>query len=188
MAQSEKKKSHLKKIIIVIVLILILGAVGYLNYLLNTGSEPNASGIPSTPSATPSMSPDADSDVDVDLEALALSKTFFDDFRKERAASLEKEIQYLDAIINDKNTDKETLADAQQRKMELASSMETETTLEGLIKAKGFADAIVTISKGSVNVIVKTATLTQQQAAQIMDVVKRESGESGENIKIITRQ
>ncbi|MDP2892202.1 MAG: SpoIIIAH-like family protein [Bacillota bacterium] len=189
MVQQEKRKTSVKKIVIVIVLILVLGAVGYLNYALNTNSEPENSMPSPLPSAfQPSASPTGES-TDVDLEeALAASNTFFEDFRKEREATREKEIQYLDSIINDKNTDKETLADAQQRKIALTQAMETEMTIEGLIKAKGFEDAIVTLHKGSVNAVVKVKQLTQQQAAQIMDIVRRESGENGENIKIITRQ
>ncbi len=65
--------------------------------------------------------------------------------------------------------------------------MEKEVTIEGLLIAKGFTDAVVTLHEGSVNVVVDTAELTRQQAAQILDIVMRESGESSENIKIMPK-
>ena len=54
--------------------------------------------------------------------------------------------------------------------------METELVTEGLIKAKGFEDVIVTNSLSSVNVIVKSAELTKPQVAQIVDIVKLQTG------------
>jgi hypothetical protein len=41
------------------------------------------------------------------------------------------------------------------------------------------------VREGSVNVVVKTNQLTQQQAAQILDIVMAESGEAAANVKII---
>ena len=57
--------------------------------------------------------------------------------------------------------------------------------MEGLIKAKGFEDAIVTTSANNVNVIVKCAALESSQVAQIVQIVKEQTAKSIENIKII---
>ena len=62
--------------------------------------------------------------------------------------------------------------------------MEKELTIENLIKAKGFADAAVTFHYGSVNVVVDCTELTNEQVAQILDIVTRETGEPAANIKI----
>ena len=63
--------------------------------------------------------------------------------------------------------------------------METEFSIEKLIIAKGFSDAAVTFHKGAVNVVIEADELTSEQVAQILDIVKRESGEKAENIKIM---
>ena len=82
----------------------------------------------------------------------------------------QKEIGYLDAIISDKNSDQDTISDAQDQKLALVAAMEKEVTIEGLVKAKGFKDCVVTIQKGTVNVVVDNdEELTQEQAAQILE-------------------
>jgi len=116
---------------------------------------------------------------------IGASGSFFASFREQRESTRDKEIEYLDSIINDKNADAESKKDAQDQKIEIARQMEQELTVEGLIRAKGFSDAVVTIHSGSVNVVVKAESLTNAQAAQILDIVRRETGESAENIKII---
>jgi stage III sporulation protein AH len=193
MNQQENKKPTTKRVIIAVVLIVILALVGYLNYALNNSGEkpsasPEASGspMPSASDGTANLDPNT---TDADLQAaLASSQNFYKDFRSQRETNRTQEVVYLDSIINDKNTDKDTLADAQQTKIDLVGSMEMENKIEGLVKAKGFEDCLATVSKSSINVVVKTKQLTQQQAAQIMDIVKSESGEAVENIKIITRE
>ena len=63
--------------------------------------------------------------------------------------------------------------------------MEKELLIEGLLKAKGFEDAVITISDAAVNVIVKQKDLTKQQVAQVLEIVLREAGDiSAENVKI----
>ena len=58
--------------------------------------------------------------------------------------------------------------------------------MEGLIKAKGFDDAVVTIGSSYYNVIVKDdGTLGDDQVAQILSVIKSETGASANNVKII---
>ena len=64
--------------------------------------------------------------------------------------------------------------------------MEVELTVENLVRGKGFDDVIVSMHAGSVNVIVGADTLNDEQVAQILDIVLRETGESAENVKIST--
>ena len=52
---------------------------------------------------------------------------------------------------------------------------EKETATENLLAAKGFEDVVVTIVDDSVDVIVNAESLTEQQIAQIEDVVKRKT-------------
>jgi len=113
--------------------------------------------------------------------------SFFDSFRQERDETREQEIQYLNTII-EQGADEETLADAQEQKMSIVDSMEKEMTIESLLKAKGFADAAVTLHEGSVNVVLQAETLTDEQVAQVLDIILRETGESADNVKVTTAQ
>ena len=109
----------------------------------------------------------------------------FADFRTERERVRTQELTSIDSIINNENTDTQTLAEAQKMKLELTDTMEKELLIEGLLEAKGFEDAVITISDAAVNVIVKQKDLTKQQVAQVLEIVLREAGDiSAENVKI----
>ena len=113
--------------------------------------------------------------------------TFFDAYRSERDSVRTQELAYLDAIVA-QGGDESTLSDAQKQKMTLVSCMESELNTENLIRAKGFEEVIVSMHNGSVNVIVDADALTDEQVAQILDIVLRETGETAENIKVSTAQ
>ena len=51
---------------------------------------------------------------------------------------------------------------------------------------RGFGDALVTVSANSVNVVVHADTLSQAESAAILELVMRETGQSGANVKIMT--
>ena len=122
-----------------------------------------------------------------DAVAASAAANFFVSFRNDRETTREQEIAYLDAVIT-QGADADTLADAQQQKLAIVDSMEKELTIESLIKAKGFSDAAVTLHKGSVNVILAAETLSDEQVAQVLDIILRETGESADNVKISTAQ
>lgn len=123
-----------------------------------------------------------------EAEETSAGLNFYATFREERTLARNQEIEYLDSIIEDERTDAQTLKTAQEQKLDLVSAIEMETTVEGLIKAEGYADCVVTIRTGSVNVVVESAeSLTSAQAAQIFEIVRKETGEPSENIKIMPR-
>ncbi len=124
-----------------------------------------------------------------DPETAAVSATmgFFDSFRAERESTRAQEIAYIDTVI-EQGADEETMADAQQQKLAIVESMEKEMTIESLLKAKGFTDAAVTLHSGAVNVVLSAETLSDEQVAQVLDIIIRETGEKAENIKVTTAQ
>ena len=63
--------------------------------------------------------------------------------------------------------------------------MDTELVLEGLIKAAGFEDAVVTSSTENVNIIIKSASLTSEQVAKVLEIVTSETGKTASNVRII---
>ena len=118
-------------------------------------------------------------------EEAAETGSFITDYRSERNSVRAQEVAYLDSIIQNTATKQETLDEAQARKLELTDMMEKEVTVEGLLRAKGFSQAIVTLSPESVNVVVADASVTSQQAAQILQIVQNETGQPAQNVKII---
>lgn len=120
-----------------------------------------------------------------DVSTTSAKGSFFANYRIERENTRKKEIEVIREIVDNPNSDAEMKKEAQAQLLEIADNMEKELLIEGLIKAKGFEDTIVMMSKNSVNVIVNRSELKPEEVAQILDIVKRESGKSADSIKII---
>ena len=163
-----------KRVLTAVGLCLLLAAAVVTNILVNKGKgETEQTGIQNAPEVT-------------QVSAQGKPQTdFFAAYRDERDSVRTQELAYLDAIVA-QGADTETLSDAQQQKLELVNAMETELTVENLIRAKGFSDVIVSIHKGNISVVVGAETLNDEQVAQILDIVLRETGKSAENVKIST--
>ena len=61
---------------------------------------------------------------------------------------------------------------------------EKENAAETLLKAKGFVDPVVSITDGQVDVVVNAVSITDQERAQIEDIVKRKTEVGAEGIVI----
>ena len=153
--------SKRKKIVILATMFVLLVVTGYLNIVLNGG-------------ATTVTNSDN-----------VVTGNFFTTYRTDRQSTRDEEMAYYDAIIASATTSAEAKSTAELKKQELVATMETELVTEGLIKAKGFDDVIVTSSNSCVNVIVKSAALTSTEVAQIVSIVKEQTNASLDNIKII---
>ena len=163
-----------KRVLTAVGLCLLLAAAVVTNILVNKGKE--------TAKETGTQNAQAVSPVTAQGKTQA---DFFASYRDERDSVRTQELAYLDAIVA-QGADTETLSDAQRQKLELVNAMETELTVENLIRAKGFSDVIVSIHKGNISVVVGTETLNDEQVAQILDIVLRETGKNAENVKIST--
>ena len=103
-------------------------------------------------------------------------------FSEERARVRQMESSVLSTMAADEGT----RARARSELLTLTSRMETETTVEGVLRMRGFEDAVVTVSANSVNVVVRADALSQAESAAILELVMRETGQSGANVKIMT--
>ena len=149
------------KIIIITAMVLLLGVTGYLNVMLNNSVSNNGDDVQTTSS-------------------------YFQTYRSDRESTRDQEMLYYDAIIASESSSAEAIASAEEAKLSLIELMEQELVVEGLIKAKGFEDCVVTISGSNVNAVVKSAAeLTSTEVAQIVDIIQTQLSTSLENIKII---
>lgn len=149
------------KIIIITAMVLLLGVTCFLNVMLNNSVSSNNDNTTTTSS-------------------------YFQTYRSDRESTRDQEMLYYDAIIASESSSAEALASAEEAKLSLIELMEQELVVEGLIKAKGFEDCVVTISGSNVNAVVKSAAeLTSTEVAQIVDIIQTQLSTSLENIKII---
>ena len=149
------------KIIIITAMVLLLGVTCFLNVMLNNSVSSNNDNTTTTSS-------------------------YFQTYRSDRESTRDQEMLYYDAIIASESSSAEAIASAEEAKLSLIELMEQELVVEGLIKAKGFEDCVVTISGSNVNAVVKSAAeLTSTEVAQIVDIFQTQLSTSLENIKII---
>jgi stage III sporulation protein AH len=159
--EGKRMLSKKKKIFILSGMLILLVVTGYLNYALNKVDTETAT-------------------------TTTTSASFFTTYKTDRTTARDSELAILNEIIENQNVTTAEKAVAIQAKTELAQKIEKELILEGLIKAKGFEDAIVTIGSNYYNVIVKNAdALTSDEVAQILSVITSETGCLATNIKII---
>lgn len=158
-------------------LIIVLAGVGYLNFALGNNPERQTADNPDPSDIEGAMSAD-------DLAVMS-SKSYFYDYKTNRENVRETEVAYLDSIIASEVSDEDTVKDAQSQKIEIVRHMEAELTIEGLLMASGFEDAIVTVQTGSINVVIKKEQITKEEAAKVLEIVRKETGEPAQNIKVI---
>lgn len=121
-------------------------------------------------------------------EAVLASTTAGDDIlaaaklNREQVRAKSKET--LLEIINNSNIAEDQKQNAVTSMNEMALIAEKEAAAELLLEAKGFEGCVVSVTDGSVDVVVNEAELSETQRAQIEDIVKRKTEISGENIVI----
>jgi len=147
------------KILILSLMIVLLGVTGYLNIALNNSAKQTSTTTTTT--------------------------SYFTSYRNDRSSTRDQEILYYDAIIDSDSATTEAKNNAQESKLALIATMEKELAVEGLIKFQGFEDCVISIKDAKVNVIVKAATLTENEVAQISTIVREQLGTELKNIVII---
>ena len=106
-------------------------------------------------------------------------------FRLEREQLRARQEAELNDMIHSEATDAEAAAQARQQLLALMESAEAEQTIEGILQARGFSDPLVSVRGGAANVLIRGETLSQRESAVILELVMRETGLTGGNVKII---
>lgn len=190
-----------RKQIIVLGLVLVIIAVGILQY--NTGGvgesgnfmDPgdldiaDASADPEEiPGAAVYVKGEEDPEQAVNTSAGASSNAYsgyFAQARMERDKARSRQKEELKALAENGDTSNEATLLAQEKLMDVINRCETENTIETLIKQRGFDDALVYMSDSDyIDVIVKASSLTDQQVAIISDIVVRHAQVPMENITV----
>ena len=140
-----------KKIIVLCTMVLLLVVTGVLNFFIGQ--------------KLPSGDPNDGNTV----------TTFFASHRTNRESARAEEIAYLDAIISSEASSEAAKTEAEAQKQLLCKNIETELVLEGLIKAHGFENVIVTMSTSNCNVIIKSDELTKEQVGQVKGIITEET-------------
>lgn len=158
-----KTLSKKKKIIILSAMVALLLVTGYVNVALNSSLTSNVT----------------------QTNASTTSANFYTNYRNEREATRTQEIQFYDSIIASATSSDSAKEEAEENKLAIIAQMEKELVTEGIIRGKGFEDAIVTSSASNVNVFVKSAELSSVEVAQITSIVTEQLSVEIDKIIII---
>ncbi len=114
----------------------------------------------------------------------SLGKDYFSSAKLSREQSRAKNKETLMNIINNDKIASKDKKSAIDQVAQLTENAQLESAAELMLEAKGFADSVVSIEKGNADVIVNAGELTQQQLAQITDIVTRKTKISADNVVI----
>ena len=93
-----------------------------------------------------------------------------------REQSRSKSKEALMDVISDEALSDDAKKEAADTYVKLSDNIEKETDVETVLAAKGYQDAIVTISDDAVDVSIGTVSLSETEKAQIEDIVTRKTG------------
>ena len=106
-------------------------------------------------------------------------------FASDRNSVRQAEIEQLEEICADGQTSEEIRLSAQRRILQLRERMEKEAVIADVLTARGYEMPVVTVQQDSVNVVLRAPALSQTEAGVILELVMRETGVTGGNVKII---
>jgi len=156
--------SKRNKVIVLSAMMVLLVATGILNVVLNNRV------------------------VDMGAGQQITTADYFVTYRADRLNMRNQQIAYYDAIINNPNVTTAQRDLALSEKNNIIRLMDVKNAAEGLIRAIGFSDAVVSTSNGeSFTVVLQTSNiLTSAEIAQIVTVMQTQvPGLSVANIRIM---
>ncbi len=121
-------------------------------------------------------------------DAVMVSTTIQDNFtinaRLEREQRRAQSKETLMSVIESETVEEEQKQIAVETLVNLTTIAEKENAAELLLEAKGFSDPIVNIMENEVDVVINASSVTDQQIAQIEDIVTRKTGFEPRDITI----
>lgn len=181
-----------KKKVLAISSVLLLAAValtyaavqeqGVLRYLLTWDVKPPGDATPSDPAAGKTPGGGAGGQ-----DPAASQTDFFVDFRLDRERTRAEQLDTLRDLINNKQVPDDARKAAADQWLAITKQIGKELELEGLVKAKGFADCIIFLQEKQCTAVVKAASLSRGDVAQVGDIIIRGTGLAPKDINILSR-
>ncbi|NLX63717.1 MAG: SpoIIIAH-like family protein [Clostridiaceae bacterium] len=187
-----------RKQIVVLGLVLVIISVGILQYNYNTSGESAKLDLAldkdidyeEVPGAAVYVENSDTAEIDEATVLAQQAEGFFAEARMERDKARSRQKDELKVLLQAENgaiatSSGMTSLEAQEQLLALIRRAEAESTVETLVKQKGFEDAIAYMSDtNNVDVLVKAPSLTAQEVAQICDIVMRHADVTMDKITV----
>lgn len=125
---------------------------------------------------------------EMDKDGANLSRNYFVEQRLSRDKLRANLIDRLITIVDNEQTNDSMRTEAQEEIMNIGKISEIELQIEGLVKSKGFDEALVLLTDKDVKVIVSVDDLNETEMVKILDIVRSETEFDLDNIKIMKKQ
>ena len=193
-----KKKKFRKNQVIITALAIMIAVAGYINYADSTLSTKEKADGTTADASTSSLDTDITDEVDAGTAGdssrtvtetpgeavLAGASTYMAQARIDREQIRSQNKDTLNEIINNTNLSETERQSAVQSMVEMTELVEKESATELLLEAKGFNDVVVNLTGETADIVVPMKEVTEEQRAQIEDIVTRKTGIGVENIVI----
>lgn len=192
-------KSILKKNqIIISVIAIMLIAAGYMSYTTNTKNSVQTAALSDTEQyaelgdatlvSANVVEENNIVDNNVNTSSTPIENQYFTESRLERDKMYSQMLESYQNILTNNQ-----ISDSQKEisENEIKNINDTKNAImitENLIKNKGFEDLVIFMNGDSINIIVKTKELSEEQIAQIQNIVSRELKGDIENIHISCKE
>lgn len=175
-----------RKQIVVLALVLMIVVAGYLQYsykkssISASDSEKGRLGeavyVDNNDVAQDKQDFKKDDKAPKDKAASKQASDFFAQAKLDRETVRGKDTDALKAITQDENADKEVKAKAYEQMMKIVENSQKEMRIETLVKKIGFEEVVALFGDdGSLDIVVKSPSLTSAQTAQIADIASRQA-------------
>jgi stage III sporulation protein AH len=126
-------------------------------------------------------------DDQTNVTASKMANDYFVQARMDREQSRSEATESLKAITEDINASAEIKDEAHSKMIAIVENTEKEARIETLIKKMGFEESFILFAdNGSIDIVIKTPSLTTAQTAQITDIVTRQADVDVADIHIRT--
>jgi len=186
-----------RKQIVILALILMIVVAGYLQYSYRQGStSADVDGklgeavyvdneISNEGLAGSELNASDNTLTQKNVNASKMANDYFVQAKMDKEQSRSKSSESLKAITEDINASKEIKAEAYDKMIGITSNADKEMRIESLINKMGFDESFVVFAdNGSVDIVVKTPSLSTSQTAQITDIVIRQGEVAVKDIHI----
>ena len=116
------------------------------------------------------------------------NRNYFVEYRLSRDKLRAGMVDRLDEIVSNTQTTDVVRTKAQEEIIKIGNISEKELQIEGLVKSKGFEEALVFLTDSDIKVVVSKNELSEQDMVKILDIVKSETTFDSNNIKIMKKQ
>jgi len=166
-------RRNLGRLIIFLVLLGIL--LSYIGSHRQPRDESAGEAVPTPGEELPVFAPREEVDVD-----------YFIDYRLERDSARQQQLDLLREVINNPNSGEEARQEADRRFLHITNILGQEMEIEGLIRAKGFKEALVLLNEFTATAVIKAQTLDQMEVTRIAEIINRTTGLPPTAISVVT--